>query len=985
MDAAVVSASHGAMASLLGKLGELLTAKYKLLQEAKGQIMFLKAELESMHAFLKKISDAEQPDEQDKCWAKEVRELSYDIEDSVSEFMLRVERDSSKPHGFKGFIKRITKLLTTMNIRHEIAKDFEGLKLRVKEVSERRTRYKMIDDVGSKPNNTPIDLRLLALHAETSSLVGVKGPRDQLIQMMNEEDDVHAHQLKVLSIVGFGGLGKTTLANEIYRKLEDKFQCRAFVSVSQKPIIWKILRTILSQVGFVPPKDTNMEMWEESELITALQKFLLDKRYLIVIDDIWDTSAWNIIRCALPENMNGSRVITTTRIEAVARACSTNPIGCIYKMKTLTDQDSRSLFFKRIFGSEDNCPPHLNEVSSEILKTCAGLPLAIITMSSLLANQPNKLKNEQWDYVRNSLGSNFETSPSLEGMRQILNLSYINLPYYLKTCMLYIGIYPEDHTIDKNDLARQWVAEGFICKARGIDSEDIAKSYFNELINRSMIQPTDTDYNGEVKSCRVHDMMLDLILHKSREENFFVVVDDIQDMAGHQDKIRRLSLNLDGATNDTAERCVQAVQLSQTRTLIRFGTSSQLLPFDLFKHLRVLAIEISEWFPLAPLLDFTGIHHLFQLRFLKIVARGHDVVLPSKIGDLQQLETIEVDAEINSSKGTRLQKLPSGIVNLSRLLHLTVPRDVILPDRIGTMKSLRTLRWFNLDNSPDSIKGLRELTNLTNLEISCCRKYNESRDETAVRCREVLQALESLCNLKHLHIVGESYSPCRAFFDVWCTVPISLFHLQSFHAKSESWFSRVPKWIDQLHSLHNLSLTVQEVFDDDVGMLAQLPSLMYFGLHIKGELKTKILIHGGSVGFPVLKLFGVACTRMSYLTFEAGAMPKVERLELCFNAQGCDKYSAAPAGVEHLSGLKEIFAEIGIQFATESNKRDAESTLRDVADMHPGHPIANIKFMIGKFVFDGMFDGDGGQDFLRCQEHERGAYQEMLLLISEEI
>ncbi|CAN6352494.1 unnamed protein product [Urochloa humidicola] len=278
MDAAVVSASHGAMASLLGKLGELLTAKYKLLQEAKGQIMFLKAELESMHAFLKKISDAEQPDEQDKCWAKEVRELSYDIEDSVSEFMLRVERDSSKPHGFKGFIKRITKLLTTMNIRHEIAKDFEGLKLRVKEVSERRTRYKMIDDVGSKPNNTPIDLRLLALHAETSSLVGVKGPRDQLIQMMNEEDDVHAHQLKVLSIVGLGGLGKTTLANEIYRKLEDKFQCRAFVSVSQKPIIWKILRTILSQVGFVPPKDTNMEMWEESELITALQKFLLDKK-----------------------------------------------------------------------------------------------------------------------------------------------------------------------------------------------------------------------------------------------------------------------------------------------------------------------------------------------------------------------------------------------------------------------------------------------------------------------------------------------------------------------------------------------------------------------------------------------------------------------------------------------------------------------------------------------------------------------------------
>jgi hypothetical protein len=225
MEAAVVSASHGAMGSLLAKLGELLTAKYKLLKEAKGQIMFLKAELESMHAFLKKISDTEEPDEQDKCWGKEVRELSYDIEDSVCEFMLRVERDSSKPHGFKGFINRSMKLLTTMNTRHEIAKEFEGLKIRVKEVSERRTRYK-IDDVAPKSKSTTIDLRLMALHAETTSLVGVIGPRDQLIHQLMDAEGVPAHQLKVLSIVGFGGLGKTTLANEIYRKLEEKFQCK---------------------------------------------------------------------------------------------------------------------------------------------------------------------------------------------------------------------------------------------------------------------------------------------------------------------------------------------------------------------------------------------------------------------------------------------------------------------------------------------------------------------------------------------------------------------------------------------------------------------------------------------------------------------------------------------------------------------------------------------------------------------------------------
>jgi shikimate kinase len=278
MEAAVVTASHGAMGSLIAKLGGLLTSEYKLLKEAKGQILFLKAELESMHVFLKKISDTEHPDEQDKHWAKEVRELSYDIEDSVSEFMLRVEtKSSSKPRGFMGFINRSAKLLTTMNIRHDIAKEFEGLKVRVVEVRERRMRYQQTDDVASKATKTTIDIRLLAMYAEASGLVGMDGPTDELIQLMGGEDE-----LKVLSIVGFGGLGKTTLANEIYRKLQGEFLCHAFVSVSQKPNIRKLLRTMLSQVEFVAPMDTNMELWEDSEFIDVLRKFLLKLRYAVL-------------------------------------------------------------------------------------------------------------------------------------------------------------------------------------------------------------------------------------------------------------------------------------------------------------------------------------------------------------------------------------------------------------------------------------------------------------------------------------------------------------------------------------------------------------------------------------------------------------------------------------------------------------------------------------------------------------------------------
>jgi shikimate kinase len=297
MEAAVVSASHGAVGSLIGRLGDLLTGEYKLLKGVKGQILFLKAELETMHVFLGKISDDsdDQPDEQDKCWAKEVRELSYDIEDSVSEFTLHLEHDDSrKPHGFKGLMNRCMKLMTTMNTRRGIAKEFEGIKVRVIEARERRLRYQQVNGVASRsdirtlidPNTsttttniTAIDRNLLAIYAETSGLVAIEGPRDELIQLMDAEGS-QGHQLKVTSIVGFGGLGKTTLANEVYRKLEGKFQCRAFVSVSQKPNIRKLLRTMLSQVGFKAPMDTNMETWDEAELIAALRKFLLEQRYV---------------------------------------------------------------------------------------------------------------------------------------------------------------------------------------------------------------------------------------------------------------------------------------------------------------------------------------------------------------------------------------------------------------------------------------------------------------------------------------------------------------------------------------------------------------------------------------------------------------------------------------------------------------------------------------------------------------------------------
>jgi hypothetical protein len=294
---------------------------------------------------------------------------------------------------------------------------------------------------------------------------------------------------------------------------------------------------------------------------------------------LWDTISWNTIKCAFPENNLGSRFIVTTRIESVARACCTHQ-ECFYRLKTLNDQDSRRLLFSRTFGPNNDCSSQIKEVPAEILKKCGGLPLAIITVASILSSQPTS--NKDWENIRNSLGSDLGTHPTLSGMRQILRLSYRNLPHHLRICFLYLGLYPEDHIIRRVSLVRQWVAEGLVSNSGRQDVEDLGNSYFDELVNRSMIQPEEIDYNGKVLSCRVHDMMLDLILSKCTEGNFISVLYDSQGMRELQNsKVRRLSLNLNSVEGFTILHCsVQLLVCLRVHTFFQSQDFSEFLSFS---------------------------------------------------------------------------------------------------------------------------------------------------------------------------------------------------------------------------------------------------------------------------------------------------------------------------------------------------------------------------------------------------------------------
>ncbi|VAI51787.1 unnamed protein product [Triticum turgidum subsp. durum] len=533
MEAALVSAATRALKPVLEKLGALVGDKYKRFKGVRDDIKSLTRELTAMEAFLLKMSEEEDPDFQDKVWMNEVRELSYDMEDSIDDFMQSVGSQDSKPDGF---LEKMKNSLGKMKARRRIGNEIHDLKKQITEVAERNERYKA-REVFSKAKNTTVDPRALAIFQHASELVGIDEPKAEIIKLLTQGASTQ-EKMNLVSIIGSGGMGKTTLANQVYQDLKGKFQCRAFLSVSRNPDMMNILRTILSEVS--GQRYTDTEAGSIQHLIIKITDFLVDKRYFVVLDDIWDVDTWHVLKHAFPVTSSGSIIITTTRINDVAESCRSRPYnGDIYSIKPLDMVHSRQLFYTRLFNSEENCPSYLEIVSEQILKKCAGLPLAIIAISGLLAN--TERTEGPWKEVEDSIGRALERNPSVEGMK-ILSLSYFELPAHLKSCLLCLSTFPEDSVIRKKVLINRWIAERLIHTEAGYSTTyEFGERCFNELINRSLIQPLKMGNYDRVKSCRLHDTILDFIISKSVEENFVTLVGVPSLSVGTQSKVRRLS------------------------------------------------------------------------------------------------------------------------------------------------------------------------------------------------------------------------------------------------------------------------------------------------------------------------------------------------------------------------------------------------------------------------------------------------------------
>ena len=303
----VVGASNATMRSLLGKLGGLLAQEYALVRGVRRDVQYINDELTSMQAFLRDLSTAlDDHDNRMKDWMKQIRDMGYDIEDCIDDFAHRIPRDPSSDVKCL-FIRTRFYELRMWWPRRDIASKIADLKVRAQQIGERRRRYG-VHNPRNRKNGSGVSAGTyeVAEHQLTErQLIGTKEPVGMTADMKKLEDwlvksDKSSYEERaVLSIVGFGGVGKTTIAMALYQNVRDKFDYRASVTVSQNYDEDAVLTMILKQVK---PQESdhkiNIEAMNHDELVKELKSHLAEKRYLLLIDDIWSAKTWRVSESA---------------------------------------------------------------------------------------------------------------------------------------------------------------------------------------------------------------------------------------------------------------------------------------------------------------------------------------------------------------------------------------------------------------------------------------------------------------------------------------------------------------------------------------------------------------------------------------------------------------------------------------------------------------------------------------------------------------
>ncbi|RWR84847.1 disease resistance protein RPM1-like protein [Cinnamomum micranthum f. kanehirae] len=875
----IANMADGAVRFLLQTVGSLLAKEAFMLGSLRPDLEYIKSNLEIIQSFLKDSdSSKESSSSLKRTWRRQLNDAAYDVEDLIDEFVYHMDKDERRGR-LMGFLHNAVSLPRSIFVSHGIATRLHEIKAKLLDISE---SAKLLPHEES---SSSLDAgESWPYYAESShfvveeELVGIRKNRKKLIRWLKDKRP----QRRVISVVGMGGLGKTILVTEVFNSLavKEHFNCYAWISVSQSYKIEELLQRVIKEL-YASKKDdlpNNLYQMDYRRLVEMLVNYLQDKRYVIVLDDVWNIKAWDDISIAIPSNHCGSRVMLTSRNRDLRVK------GKVFYLRPLKRNEAWELFCKKAFWNipKRRCPQELEPAAKKIVGKCEGLPLAIVAIGGIMSRK--EIRESEWKKVEDSLGWELSNNPDLDRMKNILLHSYYDLPYHLKSCFLYFSVFPRGRIINRAELIRLWVAEGFVEVRRDLTMEDIAENYLRELIHRSMIQAVGKG------SCRLHDVMRDLAQSIAEEENFCMLGHGKEERRDF--KARRLSIQFNGGDISRSK-----ASMSRLRSFFVFGkdvipSSSLNRISSTFKQLRVLRLEDASIHKVPDELV-----NLFNLRFLSL--RNTKVrELPKSLARLRNLQTLD-------TRHSNVKMLPGWIKKMKKLRHLYTYRSAIpeyvtyncrapipihryfrngvqAPPGICDLKCLQSL--LTVKANAKIVEQVGNLTRLRELGITNVRKDHGKKLCSSIQRIKGLRGLSIKANNGETLQVEELSSP-----------PHRLQRLVL-----EGHLEKLPHWITSLRNLTSLRLRLSELKEDPLPQIGSLPNMLVLSLY-KAYRGQQLCFVAGC--FPRLKkLYLCGLENLNHVRIEQGAMPSIKML---FFSE-CAGLTTLPKGIEHLSGLREL-------------------------------------------------------------------------------